>query len=140
MSWQEGEGGRRERFIQEIAVEVVTAAEISYCERRVRGFEWRVWRKAQLEEDARNRRLQVEREERERQQQLQQARIDPLLDEGAMDIRAYDAVKNIAASETISISSDAIERVELGPCGSRPHRSVRNARFLDTFEAKGDAK
>jgi hypothetical protein len=29
-SWQDGEGGRLERFIQEIAVEVVTSAEISY--------------------------------------------------------------------------------------------------------------
>jgi hypothetical protein len=73
-SWQDGEGGRLERFIQEIAVEVVTTAEISYRERCVRGFEWRVRRKAQLEEDIRNRQLQLEREERERQQQLERKR------------------------------------------------------------------
>jgi len=47
----------------------------------------------QLEEDTRNHQLQVEREEQERRQQLEQARIDRLLDEApslrrAMDIRA----------------------------------------------------
>jgi hypothetical protein len=69
--WQDGEGRRLERFVGEIAVEVVTAAEISYRERCVREFEWRVRRKAQLEEDARNHRVQLELEERERQQQLE---------------------------------------------------------------------
>ena len=89
-SWEDGEGGRLDRSIQEIAVEVVTSAEISYRESCVSGFEWRVPRKARLEEDARNRQLQVEREERERQQQLEQARIDRLLDEAASLRRAMD--------------------------------------------------
>jgi hypothetical protein len=80
-SWQGGEGGRLERFIQEIAVEVVTCAEISYRERCVDEFEWRVRRKATLEEDARNRELQIEREEQEHRQRVEQATIDRLLDE-----------------------------------------------------------
>jgi hypothetical protein len=73
-----------------------TLAEVSYRESCIRQFEWRVSRKAQIEEDRLNRRLQIEREERERQ--LEQARIDPLLNEAAslrqaIDIRAYvDAV------------------------------------------------
>jgi len=98
-SWQDGESGRLEHFIQEIALEVVTSAEISYREGCFRAFEWRVRRKAQLEEQARDHQLQMDREERERQQELQQARIDRLLDEAASlrratDIRAYvEAVK-----------------------------------------------
>ena len=82
-SWQDGEAGRPETAIQEIAVEVVTSAEISYREGCVRGFDWRVRRRAQLEEDARNHQQEVEREERDRRQQLEQARIDRLLDEAA---------------------------------------------------------
>lgn len=56
-SWQDGEGSRLERFIQEIAVEVVTSAEIGYRKNSVFAFEWRDQRKAQLEEDIRNRQL-----------------------------------------------------------------------------------
>jgi hypothetical protein len=41
---------------------------------RTRGFEGRMRRKAQLEEDARQHQLQLEREQRERQQQLEQAK------------------------------------------------------------------
>jgi hypothetical protein len=50
-SWQDGEGGRLERFIQEVAVEVVTSAAVSYRARCVRAFEWRMRRKARLEEE-----------------------------------------------------------------------------------------
>jgi hypothetical protein len=46
-SWQDGEGGRLERFVPEIAGEVVTGAEISYSYRQ------RVQRKARLEEEGR---------------------------------------------------------------------------------------
>jgi hypothetical protein len=58
--------------------------------------------------------LRLEREERERRQQLEQARIDGLLDEAASlrratEIRAYvDAVNTIAASAATSISLDAV--------------------------------
>jgi hypothetical protein len=40
-SWREGEGGRLESFIGEIAVEVVTTAEIIYRESCVSAFEWK---------------------------------------------------------------------------------------------------
>jgi hypothetical protein len=58
----------------------------------------------------------VEREERERQQQLEQSRVDRLLDEAAslrraVDIRAYvEAVKTTVANNATSISLDAVER------------------------------
>jgi hypothetical protein len=82
-SWRDGEGGRLESFVGEIAVEVVTTAEIIYRESCVSAFEWRVRRKAQLEEEARQHQLQLEREELERRRQLEQARIDRLLDDAA---------------------------------------------------------
>jgi len=145
-SWQDGEGGRLERFIQEIAVEVITSAEISYRESCVDAFEWRVGRKAGLEEDIRNRQLQLEHEELERRQRLEQARIDRLLDEAqslqrAMDIRAYvDAVKNILASETTSISSEEMVRWSKWALAEADRIDpVRSARFIDTFDEKGDA-
>lgn len=109
-------GGRLESLIQEIAVEVVTTAEINYRERCVREFDWRVQRKAQLEAEAREQQLQAEREEREHQLKLEQARIDRLLDEAASlrratDIRAYvEAVRRTATRDSISGSSDEVER------------------------------
>ena len=108
-------------------------------------FEWRVRRKARLEEDARK--LQLEREERERQQQLEQARIGRPLDEAAAlrrasDIRAYvDAVNAAVRSDTTAIGSDVIE------CWSKWARAeadridpVKTARFLDGMRTDDDAK
>lgn len=116
LSWQDGEGGRLESLIQDIAIEIVTAAEVNYRERCVRDFEWRVQRKAQLEEEAREQQLQAEREQREHQLRLEQARIDRLLDEAAAlrranDIRAYvDAVRLTVARDTVSVSGDKVEQ------------------------------
>jgi hypothetical protein len=113
---QDGEGDRIERFIQEIAVEVVTSAEISYRENCVQEFEWRVRRKATPEENARNRELQIERDAQEHRARVEQ-RIDRLLDEAAslrqaMDIRAYaDAVR---AAVTVGNSIRLASEVELG--------------------------
>ncbi len=125
---------------------VVTSAEIIYRENCVRAFEWRVRRKAQLEEDARNRELQIEREEQEHQQRVEQARIDRLLDEAAslrqaMDIRAYvDAVKGMVANETTSISAEKLERWSKWALAAAGRIDpVRNAHFIRTFEIDGDA-
>lgn len=146
VSWQDGEAGRLERFIQEIAVEVITTAEINYRESCLREFDWRVQRKAQLEEDARNHQLQVEREERERQQKREQDRIDRLLDEAAslrraIDIRAYVAVvKTTVASGASSISSEAIERWARWVVTEADRIDpVKSARFLKNFEAEDNA-
>ena len=146
-AWQDGEAGRLESLVQEIAVEVVTSAEISYRESCIREFEWRVKRKTQIEEDRRNRQLQIERKERERQQQLEQARVDRLLSQAsslrqAMDIRAYvDAVKNIIANETSAISAEEIERWAKWALEQADRIDpVRSARFLDTFEGNDDAE
>jgi hypothetical protein len=138
-----GEGRRLESFISDIAVDAITTAEVSYRESRVRGFEWRVRRKAQLEEEVRQHQLRVEREERELRQQLEQARIDRLLDEAASlrratDIRAYvDAVKTAVASKTPSVSPDAIERWSKWALTEADRIDpVQSARFLEGIEAE----
>ncbi len=146
-SWQDGEGRRLEQFIQEIALEVVTSAEISYREGCFRAFEWRVRRKAQLEEQARDHQLQMGREERERQQELQQSRIDRLLDEAASlrratDIRAYvEAVKTTVANDAVLTSLDSVERWSKWTLAEADRIDpVKTARFLDEVEAQDDTK
>jgi hypothetical protein len=147
VGWQDGEAGRLESLIQEIAVEVVTSAELSYRDSCVRQFEWRVKRKAQILEDRQNRQKQLERVNCERQQQLEQARVDRLLNEAsslrqAMDIRAYvDAVKGIAAREITSISLEGIERWAKWALEQADRIDpVRSARFIDAFDESDDAK
>jgi hypothetical protein len=81
--------------------------------------------------------LQVEREERECRQQLEQARIDRLLDQAASlgratDIRAYvDAAKTTVASEATTMSPDAIERWSIwAVCTENPiqvYRAIESA-------------
>jgi len=78
----------------DIAVEIVSVAELQYWESCVRQFEWRVKRKAEREEEIRQHQIELERQERERLQRLEQARIDRLLEEAAAlrratEIRAY---------------------------------------------------
>ncbi len=144
-SWQDGEGGRLERYIGDIAVELATAAEVSYRESCVREFEWRVQRKAGLEEEERNRQLELEREERERRERLEQARVDRLLDEAASlrratDIRTYvAAVKAVVANETSSISAEEMQRWSKWALTEADRIDpVVSARFLDAFEEKDD--
>ncbi|MGB6396672.1 MAG: hypothetical protein WBF73_13420 [Bradyrhizobium sp.] len=67
-AWQDGENGRLESMMSEIAVEIVTTAEIGYREGCLREYEWRVERKSQLEEELWQHQLELERQERERQQ------------------------------------------------------------------------
>lgn len=113
--WQDDEQGKVETRITEIAVEVILTAELQYREGTVRSYEWRVQRKAELEEEERERKRQAERAERERQKRLEQARIDRLLKSAAAfqqagAIRKY--VEAIRATQTANAvcSSDELEQ------------------------------
>jgi len=106
---------------------------------------WSVNAEIRKEEDARNYQLQLEREERERQQQLEQARIDRLLDEAAtlrraIDIRAcVDAVNAVVRGDS-SISSDAIERCSKWVLAEADRIDpVKTARFLEGIETDDNA-
>lgn len=103
IAWQDDEQGKIETRITEIAIQVMLTAELEYREGAVRSYEWRVQRKAELEEEERERKRQAERAERERQKRLEQARIDRLLKSAAAfqqagAIRKY--VEAIRATQT----------------------------------------
>ena len=48
--WQDGDDGDLETHMTEIAIQVVLSAEVQYREGATRKYEWRVARKAELEE------------------------------------------------------------------------------------------
>jgi len=79
VSWQDDEGSRLERRLAEIAIQLILTAELQHRESAIRRYQWRVERKAQLEEEERERKLKAERAERERRKRLERARIERLL-------------------------------------------------------------
>ncbi|ODM71380.1 hypothetical protein A6X20_30290 [Bradyrhizobium elkanii] len=144
-AWQDGDEGRLEQRMSDIAVEIVTAAEVSYREGCTRHFEWRVQRKAQLEQDLRQQRLELERRERERQEKLAQARIDRLLAEAASlrnaaDIRAYvRAAEQAVECEGIAASADELAHWSSWALAQADRIDpVKNRQFLQAFE-EGDS-
>lgn len=101
--WQDGDGRRLESAIAEIATEIVVCGEIQYRNSAIGHYEWRVSRKAQLEEEARRLKAEQERLERERQARREKARVDRLLGEAtslrqANEIRAYVQAVRLATS------------------------------------------
>lgn len=85
-TWKDDETGKLEARLTEIAVQIGLAAEIQLREHAVSNYQWRVERKAQLEEQERQRKLETERVEKERREKLEQARVDRLL----RDARAFE--------------------------------------------------
>jgi hypothetical protein len=113
--WQDDETGKLEVRITDIAVELVLTAELQHRESAVRRYQWRVERKAELEEERRKRKVEAERAERERQRRLEQARIDRLLKDAvafqqASEIRQYVQAIRIAHSFDEAFSTEALER------------------------------
>jgi hypothetical protein len=115
IGWQDDEQGKVETRITEIAIQVILTAELQYREGTIRSYEWRVQRKAELEEEERERKRQAERAERERQKRLEQARIDRLLTSAAAfqqagEIRKYVEVIRATHTENSSCSREELER------------------------------
>jgi hypothetical protein len=112
-SWEDDDTQKLEKRLTEIAVQVILTAEIQYRESAVRHYEWRVQRKAALEEEERKRKLELERAEKERQKRIEQDRINRLLRDAtafqqAGEIRKYvEAIRARACN-----SSSSIEKVE----------------------------
>jgi len=115
IAWQDDEQGNVETRITEIAIQIILAAELQYREGAMRIYEWRVQRKAELEEEERERKRQAERAERERQKRLEQARIDRLLKSAAAfqqagAIRKYvEAIRATQADNSVC-SGEELER------------------------------
>ncbi|MGC2476224.1 MAG: hypothetical protein WA485_17940 [Candidatus Sulfotelmatobacter sp.] len=98
----------------DIAIQLILTAEIKYRENVVHGYQWRIKRKAELEEEQRKRKVEAERAEKERQKRLEQARVNRLLRDAAAfqqagEIRKYvDTIRRTLAREGSS-SSEEVE-------------------------------
>jgi hypothetical protein len=107
-SWQDEDSCKLEALMTEISVEVILTAERQYRDSEIRRYEWRVKRKAELEEQDRQRKTAAERAARERQQRIEKARVDRLLKDAtafrqANDIRRYvDALRTLQAKEALT--------------------------------------
>ncbi len=146
-AWQDGEEGPLEHRIAEIAVDIVIAAETKYRESCQRQFEWRVQRKASLEEELRRQELERQKKERDRQEKLAQARIDRLLNEAASlrraaDIRAYvDAVEQESEREGIVASREEIARwARWARAQADTIDPVKNGAFLQRYKGDGSSE
>lgn len=115
VAWQDDDQGKLETRVTEIAIEIILTAELQYREGTVRSYEWRVQRKAELEEEERERKREAERAERERQKRLEQARIDRLLKSAAAfqqagAIRKYVEAIRATEIDDATSSSEELER------------------------------
>jgi hypothetical protein len=114
VSWQHDEGSRLESRLAEIAVQLALTAELQHRESAIRQYQWRVERKAQLEEEERERELKAERDERERWQRLERARIERLLKDAAAFQQA-GAIREYVKAIRLALSSrEACSAEELG--------------------------
>jgi hypothetical protein len=115
IAWQDDDTGKLDTRITEIAVELILTAELQHREGAVRRHQWRVERKAQLEEEERQRQLEAARAERERRKRLEQARIDRLLKDAAAfqqasEIRKYVQAIRLVHAQGCDNSSEALEQ------------------------------
>jgi hypothetical protein len=113
--WQDEDAQKLEMQITDVAVQVILTAEIQYRERALRHYQWRVQRKAELEEEKRKRKLEAERAEKERQKRIEQAQINRLLRDAAAfqqagEIRKYVEVIRLAMARDSSSSTDEVEQ------------------------------
>ena len=115
LTWHDQDGGKLETQMPDVANEIVLTAEIRYRERALSQYRWRVERKAELEEEERQRKLAAERAEKERQKRMEQARIDRLLRDAvafqqAGEIRKYVEAIRLAQSRNGMYSSEEFKR------------------------------
>ena len=127
----------------EIAIEAVLAAESQYRESAIRQYQWRIERKARLEEEERQRQIQAERAERERQKRIEQGRIDRLLQDAsafyqAGQIRRYvEAIGSALATDACSIQ-DFEHWKEWALAQADRIDPVQNKSFLRTMHDAND--
>jgi len=113
-TWQDDDEQKLETRMTDIAVQLILAAEIKYRENALHQYQWRIQRKAELEEQ-RKRRLEAERAEKERQKRIEQGRVNRLLRDAAAfqqagEIRKYvDTIRRTLARDGSS-SSEEVEK------------------------------
>jgi hypothetical protein len=111
-SWQDDDTQKLESRMTDISVQVILTAEIRYREGALHQYEWRVQRKAELEEEERRRKIEAERAEKERQRRIEQGRINRLLRDAeafqqAGAIRQYvEAIRSAQERNTNSVTEE----------------------------------
>ena len=113
--WQDEDAQKLEMYMTDVAVQTILTAEIQYRENALRQYQWRVRRKAELEEEERKRKVEAERAEKERQKRIEQARINRLLRDAeafqqAGEIRKYVEVIRLAMARDSSSLMDEVEQ------------------------------
>ncbi len=113
-TWQDDDVQKLEKRMTDIAIQLILTAEIKYRESVVHGYQWRIKRKAELEEEQRKRKLEGERAEKERQKRIEQGRINRLLRDAAAFQQAGEIRKYVEAIELTASrdGSSSIEEVE----------------------------
>ena len=97
VTWQDEDHQTLESRMTDIAIQVILTAEIQYRDGAFRQYEWRVQRKAELEEEERKRKLEAELAEKERFKRIEQARVDRLLRDAASFHQARTIRKYVEA-------------------------------------------
>lgn len=98
-SWEDTDTTRIEDHLSEIVVALMVAGEAHYRAGALAAYEWRLQRRAELEDEMRRRREAEERRERERLAALERERLERLFNAAnawrrAVDLRAFvDAVR-----------------------------------------------
>ncbi len=111
--WQDDDTQKLEARMTEIAVQVVLTAEIQYREGALRCHEWRVKRKAELEEEERRRKIEADRAEKERQRRIEEGRVNRLLKDAAAFQQAGVIRQYVEAIRSIQNTTSVAEAFEL---------------------------
>ena len=143
-TWQDDET-KLEAHMTEIAVELILTAELQYREGAIRQYEWRVERRAELEEKERQRKIEAERAERARQRRIEQARIDRLLKDAAAfqqanEIRKYvETLRSVRASKELSSSEEFDQWSEWGSVQADRIDPAIGGKFVAAMQDEEDA-
>jgi len=114
-TWQDDDVQKLEARMTDIAIQLILTAEIKYRENVLHGYQWRIKRKAELEEEQRKRKLEAERAEKERQKRIEQGRVNRLIRDAAAfqqagEIKKYvDTIRRTLARDGSS-SSEEVEK------------------------------
>ena len=127
----------------DIAIQVILTAEIQYRESALRQYQWRVQRKAELEEEERKRKLEAELAEKERQKRIEQGRVDRLLRDAAAfhqagTIRKYvEAIRSTQARESASSPNEVEQWSQWALAQADRIDPAIGGRFLQAIQDEG---
>lgn len=143
-TWSDDRGGKLEKKLTEILVEVIVSGEIKYRAEVQHQYEWQVMRKAQAEQELIRRQQEAERQERERLAREEKARIDRLRGEAnsfreANEIRGFvEAVVSACVRQNLGFG----ERLESWAKWAREQADkldpIANGSFLNSHRDATD--